>query len=1019
MKVEKLVQSLLVTGSVVMVATTPAKSEEIPVQSVQNTDTSISNQQISALSSSTQELATNKKIPRLDKIGHLPKSAEMLVQKPTSSGASSQELVQITEVKLNTTEKGFELILVTSKGEQLQLAPKKDGKTYFVDISQAQLKTPFRQEKPVAGITEVTVTNLDAKTIRLKVIAETDLPKVDLFDDDQGLIFDFIPVTSSAQSQPQPQTQPASTAELVQVTGVKLNNTEKGLEIILETPKGEQLQITPKTEGNTYIADIAKAQLNTPFNQENPIAGITEVTVTNLDANTIRLKVITEADAPQVELFDDAEGLVFNLIPVASSTEPPQTQPTPPSTQSESEAQPEQPTAEAETPIELVVTGEQDKYRVIDATTATRTDTALRDTPQSIQVVPQQVLKDQQVLKLNDAVRNVSGVSSGDSFAGTRDGFVIRGFSSSFGGNILTNGLGSNGFTSGFNETANLERVEVLKGPASVLYGNLEPGGVINLVTKKPLFQPFYAAELQIGNNSFYRGAIDISNPLNIDKTASYRLNAAYENSGTFRNFDQRIERTFFTPVVSLQIGKQTDLTLEFSYLNDERPFDRGLIAIGNKVVDTPYNRIFGEPDDVSKLEEISASYQLEHRFNENLKLRNTFRFLSSDTFDYRADPQVLNAETGELQRNFRSNDDIARRYALQTDLTSKFKTGAVDHTLLFGVDFSRNTSEGTQSRLPAGLTPSINIFNPIYNQTARPGLSELTNVVRNNEDSANSLGFFLQDQIALANNLKLVLGGRFDFADQESKDNTSDTTSNQYNEAFSPRVGIVYQPTQPISLYASYSESFQPNFATKVDGSFLKPERGRQYEAGIRGEFLNNRLVTNLAAYQITKSNVATTDINNPDFSVAIGEQQSSGIELDVAGQILPGWNVIASYSYTDAKVTASNEGLKNNRLSNVPYNAASLWTTYELQKGNLQGLGFGIGMFFVGERQGDLGNTFQVPSYVRTDAAIFYRRNNWKAGLNFKNLFDVQYIRASEYREAITPGDPFTVVGSISVEF
>jgi iron complex outermembrane receptor protein len=808
---------------------------------------------------------------------------------------------------------------------------------------------------------------------------------------------------------------------LIQITGVKSQATDTGIEVILETNQSDKLQLTNKSEGNSYIIDIPNSQLRLPsgntFRQEKPIAGITEVTVTNLNTNTIRVTVTGESGAPQVELFDDDAGLVFGVVPSVSTPQTPQTKPTPsqPEPQPSSETPPEQPSAQNEAPIELVVTGEQDTYRVIDATTGTRTNTPLRDTPQSIQVVTEQVLKDQNVIKLYDALRNVSGVSTGDNFGSTLDRFVIRGFT---GDDILTNGIANNGFRTGLNETASLERIEVLKGPASVLYGNLEPGGVINLVTKKPLFQPFYSTEFQVGNNSFYRGTIDISNALNPEKTAAYRLNAAYENSGSFRNFDQRVNRTFLAPVFSFQLGKQTDLTLKFSYLNDQRPFDRGLFAVGNQVVDAPRNRIFGEPDDVSKVEEISASYQLEHRFNENLKLRNTFRFLSTDTFDYRAEPVSFDSATGNLNRNFRSNDDIARRYAVQTDLTSKFKTGSIEHTLLFGVDFANRTSEGTQKRLPGGLTPSINIFNPIYNQIPRPALSELTNVVRDNRDTSSSFGIFLQDQITLAENLKLVLGGRFDIVDQESRFN--DEISNQYDTAFSPRFGIVYQPIKPISLYASYSESFQPNFATRADGSFLQPERGKQYEAGIRGEFLDNKLVTNLAIYQITKSNVATTDPNNPDFSIAVGEQRSRGIELDVTGEILPGWNIIAAYTYNDAKVTADNDGLIGNRLTNSPYNSASLWTTYEFQKGNLQGLGFGLGAFFVGERQGDLENTFQIPSYVRTDAAIYYRRNNWRAALNFKNLFDVNYIRAAEgFRTAISPGDPFTVVGSIAVDF
>lgn len=309
MQVEKLVQSLLVIGAVFMVATTPVKSQEIAVQ---NSRAKVSVKQLLPLKSARQLLATNEKISPRE---YLPKSAEILVQKP-----SSPELVKISEVKLNTTEKGFEIILKTSQGEQLQVVPKPDGKTYIVDIATAQLNTPFRQETPVEGITEVTVANLDAKTIRVKVIPEKDAPKLELFDDDQGLILEFIPVLASAQTPQQPQTQ--SSQQLIQVTGVKLNNTETGFEIIVETPKAEQLKVLPKKESNTYIADISTAQLNIPFRQEKPVAGVIEVTLTNLDATTIRLKVITEANLPEVELFDGDDGLVFGVTTVVSPKKP-------------------------------------------------------------------------------------------------------------------------------------------------------------------------------------------------------------------------------------------------------------------------------------------------------------------------------------------------------------------------------------------------------------------------------------------------------------------------------------------------------------------------------------------------------------------------------------------------------------------------------------------------------------------------------------------------------------------------
>jgi iron complex outermembrane recepter protein len=437
-------------------------------------------------------------------------------------------------------------------------------------------------------------------------------------------------------------------------------------------------------------------------------------------------------------------------------------------------------------------------------------------------------------------------------------------------------------------------------------------------------------------------------------------------------------------------------------------------------IADIPLKRILGEPDDVSEIEEIGFSYRLEHNFNENWKIRNAFRFLSSDTFDYRAEPLSLDETTGILSRNFRSNDDYQETYALQTDLVGKFATGSINHTLLFGVDLARTTSGGTQKRLPAGITPSIDVFNPVYNAIPRPGLGELTVVVRDNQDRSDSLGIFLQDQIALADNLKFLVGGRLDIVDQKSKDLLDGTESNQYDTAITPRLGIVYQPIQPISLYASYSQSFQPNFGTRADGSVLEPERGTQYEVGVKGEFLDGRLAATLAAYHITKSNIATTDPTNPDFSIPVGKQRSQGIELGIAGEILPGWNIIASYSYIDAEITESNDGLVGNRPPNVPFNTASLWTTYELQRGDLKGLGFGIGLFYVGDRQGDTDNTYIIPSYLRTDAAIYYQRENWRAGINIQNLFNEKYFQGANFgRVAIEPGAPLTVIGSFSVTF
>ncbi len=772
---------------------------------------------------------------------------------------------------------------------------------------------------------------------------------------------------------------------IAQITAVRLDTTAEGIELVLET--SAELAASSSVVGNALIVDIPNAVLALPNGEEfqaaNPAEGIALVSVTAL-GDGVRV-AITGAEAPPMVMVNAAaQNLVLN---VARGTE----------------------AADADADvIQVVVTGEQDEgYAPSRASTATRTDTPLRDIPQSIQVVPQQVLEDQQVIRASEALQNVSGVQRGNTVGGTSEVFSIRGFQQ-FGGNLR------NGFRDSFSfvETANLERIEVLRGPASVLYGNLDPGGVINYVTKQPLSEPFYAAALQAGSFGLVRPTFDLSGPLNPERTVLYRLNAAYERGGNFRDFDTEVERFFISPVVTWSIGDRTDLTFELEYINDQRPYDRGLVAFGTGVANIPFDRILGELDDSNERTSFLAGYRFEHRFNDNLTLRNRFRFSSREDTSFITELLRLNETTGELSRGFFGGEFDSRDYSLQTELLGNFSTGSIQHNLLFGVDLSW-LADDFRPRISADAA-NINIFNPVYGIIPRPDGVDFSEISSTQTDS---VGFFLQDQITLAENLKLLIGGRFDLLDQSSaSDGQSDE---QQDQAFSPRVGIVYQPILPISLYASFSRSFQPNSGTRVDGSLLEPVRGTQYEMGVRGEFLDSRLITNLAAYEITVSNLAVTDPDNPNFSIPSGEQRSRGVELDVTGAITPAWNVIASYAYTDARVTKDDNLQPGNLIEGVPFNSASLWSTYEIQTGGFQGLGFGLGLFYVGDRQGDRNNSFQVPGYVRTDASVFYRRNNWRAAINVNNLFDVDYIEATQRRTRINPGAPLTVRGSLSVEF
>ncbi len=246
------------------------------------------------------------------------------------------------------------------------------------------------------------------------------------------------------------------------------------------------------------------------------------------------------------------------------------------------------------------------------------------------------------------------------------------------------------------------------------------------------------------------------------------------------------------------------------------------------------------------------------------------------------------------------------------------------------------------------------------------------------------------------------------------------DTTEFQQDEGFSPRGGIVYQPIEALSVYASYTRSLSQSVGESAGGNTFDPGRGTQFEIGVKGD-ISDRLSATLALYDLTRTNVSTDDPDNPNpqFQIQTGEQNSQGIELSVAGEILPGWNITGGYAYTDATITEDNTFEEGNRLNNVPENAVSLWTTYKIQRGSIQGLGFGAGLFFVGEREGNLENSFQLPSYTRTDAAIFYERGQFKTALNFRNLFDIDYFEAADNDLEVFPGDPFTIVGSVSYKF
>jgi iron complex outermembrane recepter protein len=780
----------------------------------------------------------------------------------------------------------------------------------------------------------------------------------------------------------------------IKVTGVKLNPTPTGIEVILESDRQINLQPSTSTDKNTLITEIPNTILALPEGKEfralKPSQGIAEVRVTQINPNTIRIAIAGETGAPTAEIVPSEGNYVLSVT----------------SPQEE---------------IEIVVTQEsgiEDSYRVPNASTATRTDTPIRDIPQSIQVIPRQVLEDRQVIRLGDAIENISGVTNKGSYSGYEEYINIRGFNvDTFQGNYFRDGIRL--FTFGFPETANLERIEVLKGPASVLFGQAQPGGIINLVTKKPLQEFYFSPRIAIGNYDTYQGWLDVSGPLDADKTLLYRLNMYYENSGSFRDFVEK-ERLFIAPAFQWQIGANTSLTIDAEFTDDSRTMDDGIPAIGDRPADIPINRFLHEPFSEFSKQEYSIGYVFKHQFSDRWSIQNAFRVQWLYPERYYPLFDTLDEETGELTRSRYYAAGSYENYATQTDIIGKFATGSIQHQLLLGFEYAKTVERPDFGGFDP--YPSINIFDPVYTREGYPK-EESLNFFR--DDITSTWGFYLQDQINLLPNLILLVGGRFDSFDQDRSTQDLGEPKQEFEQSdskFSPRVGLVYQPSDAISLYASYTESFQPSIGANrnFDDSAFEPETGTQYEIGIKTDWLDGRLSATLAAFHLSKQNVTTEDPNDPRFSIQTGEQTSKGIELDVAGEILPGWNIIAAAAYIDARITKDNTLEEGNWLDNVPEFSTSLWTTYEIQAGDLRGLGFGLGLYYVGDRYGDLDNSYTLPSYFRTDAAIFYRRDDWRVALNIRNLFDVEYFTGSDGgRNQIQPGSPFVVTGSFAIEF
>ena len=655
---------------------------------------------------------------------------------------------------------------------------------------------------------------------------------------------------------------------------------------------------------------------------------------------------------------------------------------------------------------EAVVRGQAgERLRARRASSATLTDTPLKDVPQSVGVVTREALDDFGAVRLDTALDWVSGISRQNNLGGMADNFAIRGFAGDIntGADYLVNGFSANRANNVPVDAINIARIDVLKGPSAALYGRSDPGGIVNIVTRTPQFKPSREITLAVGNHDQYRLATELTGPLS--ERLAYRVGVAAESNHSFRDFSSS-RRYVIAPSFTWLATDDTVVTYAFEAAQRKAPFDRGIVAINKRLGALPNSRFLGEPGDGDTTVR-TQSHQLtvEHQLNDGWKLNAGLSYRTSALFGKSSDASRLLADGRTLWRQARERDYHANDLAGRVDVQGDVHTGAIKHTLVAGADFYNFRYDPVMYRAnPSATAPyAIDIFNPVYGQP-RPALRPSIST----RETQRGFGAFVQDQITLTPQWKLLAGVRVDRFLQHADNRLTGESVSQQQTAYSPRLGLVYQPTQTLSLYANTSRSFRPNTGTGAQGNAFAPERGRGYEVGAKLETADGKFGGTLALYSIDKTNVLTGDPRDPTFQRSAGAVRSRGVELDVSGQMTANFKVMGSYAYTDATVTADTVLPAGAPLSNIPRHSASVLGLYEFGAGALGRAGAGGGVVYVGERAGNsVDNGFKLPAYttVRLHGYVQPTRA-LRLSLTVDNLFDKRYY-ASSYNELwVAPG-------------
>jgi catecholate siderophore receptor len=639
-------------------------------------------------------------------------------------------------------------------------------------------------------------------------------------------------------------------------------------------------------------------------------------------------------------------------------------------------------------------------YQVEAISSGTKTLTPLRDLPQSVTVTTKELMRDQLMLSIGDVMRYTPGIQvhQGEN---NRDQVIIRGDSSS--ADFFLNGVRDD--VQYYRDLYNLERVEALKGPNAMIFGRGGGGGVVNRVTKEAVFQPLREVAVQGGAYGHKRFAGDVDQPLN-DRVA-FRLNGMYENSGSFRDYVD-LERYALNPTLTIAPSPRTRITFGYEHLHDTRVADRGITSFQGRPADVDISTYYGNPADSHVRAHVDlATATVEHKAG-NLTLRNRTMFGAYDRFYQNYVPGAVTADKSFVALSAYNNDTQRQNLFNQTDLIYSLSTGSVKHTLLAGIELGRqNTDNFRNTGFFGGTATSLSV--PYSNPTITTAATFRQSATdADNHLKTNVAATYVQDQLELSRKLQLVGGVRVDRFDLAYHNNRNGDTLDRVDTLVSPRAGLVYKPTVPLSIYGSYTVSYLPSSGDQFSAlttitEEVKPERFDNYEVGVKWEPHSGLAVT-AALYRLNRTNTRSTDPNDPTRIVQTGSQRTNGFELGMTGRITAAWRIAGGYAYQDAYVTSATTAARAGaRVAQVPDHTLSLWNHFQL----LPRLGAAVGVLFRSNMFATIDNTVTLPGYTRVDVAAFYAlTRDLRFQANLENTFDKKYWINADSNTNLSPG-------------